>query len=214
MTADLSARFAAIGSGTTAFVDVGTSNVSFASGFSGSGGFSKLGSGVLTLTGASSYLGVGSVLAGVLNVQNATALGGTAGQTVVASNTTLQLQGGLNFGAEPLTISGNGFAGQSGALLNVSGSNTLSGLVTLGAASIVASDAGTLTLGGGDGRVWADVVGFGQWGDQRVIGERHDADQVRAGCVDAERWDGQYQHDRNHHQWRQPGVGLCKSGVW
>jgi autotransporter-associated beta strand protein len=149
VTADLSARFGAIASGTTAFVDVGTSNVSFATGFSGSGGFSKLGSGVLTLTGASSYLGVGSVLAGVLNVQNATALGGTAAQTVVSSGATMQLQGGLNFGAEPLTISGNGLAGQSGALLNVSGANTLGGLVTLGAASIIASDAGTLTLGGG-----------------------------------------------------------------
>src|SRR5207244_6866296 len=84
--------------------------------------------------------------AGSLNIQNATGLGTTASCTTVSSGATLQLQGGISVGAEALTISGNGASGQNGALVNVSGTNNYGGLLTLGAATTVSSDSGTLNL--------------------------------------------------------------------
>jgi autotransporter-associated beta strand protein len=58
----------------------------------------------------------------------------------------LQLQGGITVGAEALTISGTGATGQTGALVNVSGTNTYGGPLTLGAATTISSNSGTLNL--------------------------------------------------------------------
>src|SRR5438270_4454251 len=70
----------------------------------------------------------------------------TAG-TTVSSGATLDRQGGITVGAEALTIRGNGASGATGALENVSGTNNYGGLVTLGAASTISSDASsTLNL--------------------------------------------------------------------
>ena len=55
---------------------------------------------------------------------------------------TLQLQGGLAFAANPLTISGTGAANATGALESVSGSNSYPGPLTLGAASTISADCG------------------------------------------------------------------------
>jgi autotransporter-associated beta strand protein len=116
----------------------------------GSVGLTKAGTGTLVLSGASTYTGLTTVGAGILNVQNATALGvadGTAANGVtVASGATLQLQGGITVGNKPLTLSGTGFTGQNGALVNLSGTNTYGGLITLGSAAAISSDAGTLNL--------------------------------------------------------------------
>jgi len=106
----------------------------------------KAGTGILTLTGANAYTGATTVSAGVLNIQNATALGTIASGTTVSSGATLQLQGGITIGAEALTISGAGASGQNGALVNVSGTNNYAGLLTLGAATTISSDSGTLNL--------------------------------------------------------------------
>ena len=81
-----------------------------------------------------------------MNLQNATGLGTTAGGTSVSSGATLQLQGGITVGAEALNISGTGAGGQTGALVNVSGTNNYGGLLTLGADTTVSSDSGTLNL--------------------------------------------------------------------
>ena len=80
----------------------------------------KAGTGTLTLTGANTYTGATTISAGVLNIQNASALGTTAAGTTVASGATLQLQGGITTLSEALTISGTGASGQNGALVNVS----------------------------------------------------------------------------------------------
>ena len=131
-----------LGSGTDLSVSAGTS----AGLITGAGGsLTKSGAGTLTLTSANSYTGATTVSAGVLNIQNASALGTTAGGTSVSSGAALQLQGGITVGTEALTLSGTGVA-SDGALRNISGTNTYGGLVTLGASSRINSDAGTLTL--------------------------------------------------------------------
>src|SRR5204863_394489 len=106
----------------------------------------KAGTGTLTLTGANAYTGATNINAGILNIQNASALGTIAAGTTVASGATLQLQGGITTLSEALTISGTGAGGQNGALVNVSGTNNYAGLLTLGAATTISSDSGTLNL--------------------------------------------------------------------
>lgn len=122
-------------------------NFSYAGIISGTGGLTKAGDDRQILSGASTYDGTTSVNAGVLTIQNGTALGSTTGGTVVAPGAALEVQGGIT-SAENLAISGTGIA-NGGALRNVSGDNTMSGSIDLVAAARINSDAGTLTLSGG-----------------------------------------------------------------
>src|SRR4029077_3073991 len=107
----------------------------------------KDGAGTMALSGANTYTGTTTVNAGVLNIQNATALGTTASGTTVNSGAAVQIQGGIAVGAEALALNGGGIS-SSGALRNISGNNSWSGNVTLGSASTIGSDSGTLTLSG------------------------------------------------------------------
>ncbi len=111
----------------------------------GTGTLAKDGAGTLTLGGANTYTGATSISAGVLNIQNASALGTVAAGTSVTSGAALQIQGGITTLAEALTLDGTGVS-SDGALRNISGDNDYAGLVTLGSASRINSDAGTLTL--------------------------------------------------------------------
>ncbi|MEY2498569.1 MAG: fibronectin-binding autotransporter adhesin [Verrucomicrobiota bacterium] len=106
----------------------------------------KGGTGTMVFSGANTYTGATTVSAGTLNIQNATGLGTTAAGTTVSSGATLQLQGGITVGSETLSIAGTGAAGQTGALVNVSGTNNYGGLLTLTAATTLSSDSGTLNL--------------------------------------------------------------------
>src|SRR6266581_3626292 len=108
----------------------------------------KTGTGTLTLSGANTYSGATTVSAGVLDVQNNTALGATAGATTVAGGAALQLDGSGLVVAEPVTLNGTGIAG-GGALRQLANTNTWSGAITLGSAARVNADAGTLTVSGG-----------------------------------------------------------------
>lgn len=138
--------------------------------------------GTLVLSGDNSYTGLTTISAGMINIRHANALGstGTGAGTTVSSGATLQIQGGITTAAEATTISGTGFAGsggsnyQTGALVNVSGTNAYAGLITLGSAATISSDSGTLNLthtgtlsgaalaltlaGAGDGSI-ASVIG-------------------------------------------------------
>jgi fibronectin-binding autotransporter adhesin len=127
---------------------------------SGSGGVTQFGSGKVILLGANTYTGLTTVSAGVLNIQNAGALGATAGPTFVASGAALQLEGGITVGAEALTLTGTG-AASDGALRNVSGTNVYGGNITLGSASRINSDAGVLTLSGSISGTYSLSVGGG-----------------------------------------------------
>lgn len=108
----------------------------------------KQGAGKLVLSGANSYTGLMTISAGVLNIQNATALGTTASGTTVASGAALEIQGGISVGNEALTLNGTGIS-STGAFRNISGNNSFGGTITLASSSSIYSDAGTLTLSGG-----------------------------------------------------------------
>lgn len=111
---------------------------------SGGGNLNKAGSGTFALSGSNVYTGATTVNAGTLEAKNAAALGTTGGGTTVSSGAALAVQGGITL-AETLTLSGSGIS-STGALVNISGINTLSGGVTLGADSAIGTTAGSLTL--------------------------------------------------------------------
>ena len=121
-----------------------------------SGSFIKAGAGTMTITSdnvtGGGYTGTTTVSAGVLNIQNSNALGGTANNdpasgTSVTSGAALQLQGGISVGTEALTLNGTGIS-NTGALRNVSGANSWAGAIGLASNSRINSDAGTLTVSG------------------------------------------------------------------
>lgn len=114
---------------------------------SGGGALTKAGPGTLILTDANTFTNSLAVAAGVLRIQNASALGSTASGTIVSSDAALEITGGLSVGNQVVTLSGSGIAG-NGALRNVSGNNSWAGSITLAAASAIGADAGTLTLNG------------------------------------------------------------------
>ncbi|MCX6979269.1 MAG: autotransporter domain-containing protein [Verrucomicrobia bacterium] len=109
--------------------------------------------GTLTLSGANSYTGQTRITAGILTAAHATALGTTAGNTVVSSGATLQIANGTAVGAEPLNITGAGAAsggGTLGALGTTGGTSSFAGPITVGApGATISANGGQLTLTGG-----------------------------------------------------------------
>ncbi|MEY2518652.1 MAG: fibronectin-binding autotransporter adhesin [Verrucomicrobiota bacterium] len=120
-------------------INAGTGNRDYA--------ITKTGTSTFSLTGASNYGGATTVSGGVLNIRSATALGSTASGTTVANGAALQIQGGIVVGTEALALNGSGIA-SDGAFRNISGNNSFAGAITLGSASTISSDSGTLTLSG------------------------------------------------------------------
>jgi fibronectin-binding autotransporter adhesin len=123
----------------------------------GSGGatqISKVGTGILTLGGNSTFTGSVNIGAGILNDQSTNGLGAfTSHGVTVVSGATLQLQGGVTFNTKALQVAGTGASGQNGALVNVSGTNIYQGAVTVAGTgagtTYLSSDSGSLTLSGG-----------------------------------------------------------------
>lgn len=131
----------------------------------GTGGLAKRGTGTWQLTSpgnsftGGTTLGVGNnagTVGGILRVSSSTALG-TGNISVIAGDPTstnrgaqLQLSGGITLANPIVTLSGLGYGTSNGVLLNLSGNNALTGTIQLGSGaggSIIASEAGTLTLG-------------------------------------------------------------------
>jgi autotransporter-associated beta strand protein len=107
-----------------------------------------------------------------VNIQNATALGTTAGSVTVASGAALELQGGITVGAKALTLNNDGIS-SAGALRNISGANTWGGAITLSTnAARINSDAGTLTLSGAisNGSINLTIGGAGNVVANGIIG--------------------------------------------
>ncbi|MFA4916765.1 MAG: autotransporter-associated beta strand repeat-containing protein, partial [Syntrophales bacterium] len=134
-----------LGGATRTFTINDTMQISAVISVTGAFGISKAEIGTLILTGANTYTGTTAVTVGILNIQNATALGTIAAGTTVSSGAQLQIQGDITVGAEAMTLNGSGIA-NTGALRNISGNNTWQGLLTLAAATRINSDSGTLNL--------------------------------------------------------------------
>ncbi len=120
-----------------------------------SGALIKDGIGTLTLSNSNTYTGattisVGTIKLGAAGGATNTPLGTTATATTVALGARLDLNGFTLGTAEPLTLNGVGYGlgdFASGALINSSGSSvTYSGLITLGSASTIKADSGTINL--------------------------------------------------------------------
>lgn len=116
----------------------------------GGGNLSKNGTGTWTLTGANNYSATTFVNAGILEAGNNSALGTTAGNTLVNNGGTLRLLHGVNIGAEALGLVGAGADGANGALaVAAGGTASYAGLITLNGSSTITANGGTLTLTGG-----------------------------------------------------------------
>ncbi len=111
----------------------------------GAATITKNGASKWVLSGSNNYSGATVVNAGVLNIQSASALGSTTNGTSVVAAAALEIQGGITVGAEALSLNGTGIS-SGGALRNISGTNNFGGLVTLGSATRINSDAGTLNI--------------------------------------------------------------------
>lgn len=134
------------------------------------GGLAKAGSGTLLLSAASTYTGTTTVSAGQLRVSHNQSLGRTTGATIVNAGAQLGLAGSIEL-LEPITLNGDG-PGGTGALINVSGTNRLSGLLTVNTDSSFTTPSGTLIFGGalaGSGRLTDGGNGGGDGSFQKAI---------------------------------------------
>jgi autotransporter-associated beta strand protein len=110
----------------------------------------------VNLNQANTYTGQTTVnSAARLEVQNASALGGTSNGTTVSDGGALSLYqatGGITVANEALNLAGTGVSGANGALRNTGGNNAWNGTVTLGANTRINADtsgsSGSLTIGG------------------------------------------------------------------
>jgi fibronectin-binding autotransporter adhesin len=111
-------------------------------------GLTKSGTGSLTITNANTFTGNTVISGGSLEMQNAAALGTTAGSITVGNGAALRASGGIAVGAKAINLNGDGIS-STGALRNVSGNNSFAGAITLTGNTQINSDAGLLTLSGG-----------------------------------------------------------------
>ncbi|MCX6856197.1 MAG: autotransporter-associated beta strand repeat-containing protein, partial [Verrucomicrobia bacterium] len=121
------------------------------------------------LTAANSFTGTLTLQTGTLRINNANALGTTAGGTTVSAGSALELTGGISVGDEALSINGAGVS-SAGALRNLSGVNTYGGLVTASNTPEIQVETGTTlifdrTVSGAsvttDSNITFDTVGTG-----------------------------------------------------
>jgi len=132
----------------------------------------KQGGGILWLPGANSYVGPTDVRAGLLIVQNNSALGASTAGTTVQNGATLDLQTGSNLTlAEPITLNGVNGAGNRGALRSYGAfSHTLNGPLTLGSDGgiNVENASGALTVNGAidDG---SGAYGLTKFGNGKLV---------------------------------------------
>jgi autotransporter-associated beta strand protein len=161
-----------LGSGANNYfrVDSTSDSLTISNAIGGAGGrFVKSGSGTLILSGSNNYTGSTDINDGVVNIQNANALGTTAGVTNLKGGA-LQIQGGITVTGETLNLAGMG-VNNDGALRNISGNNTWAGSINVNAdlGGRINSDADTLTISGNIA-LGRPAVAFGGAGNISVSG--------------------------------------------
>ena len=106
------------------------------------------GTGTVTLAGTNNYAGATTINSGTVIAASNTALGTNAAGTAVYGGT-LGFTSNVTITGEAITAAGAGAAGQPGALVNVSGTNTLTGNITgTGTELRIGSTTGTLNISG------------------------------------------------------------------
>lgn len=173
-TEDVSRRFGAVGSGTTAILDTNGNDVALADVISGSGSLMKLGAGSLTLSGDSTYTGMTTIAQGTIivddvdigsgssNLGNSTSaviLGdGTHRGSLLYSGESATFIRGFNVNAgggqvevvtesATLTIATGSIAAGGPITFNGAGNLFISSVIS-GTGSLTKLGDGTLTLGG------------------------------------------------------------------
>ena len=170
-----------LGAGTLTVGSLNTSPAAYAGIISGTGGITKIGTGVLILSGDNTFSGLTTISAGTVKPGapgggTNTPLGTIAGGTTVATGAVLDLNGITLSTDEPLTLNGTGIAA-AGALTNSNATAVnYTGLITLGSAASIVASAGAitltntgiitgstfgLTLGGTVGGTMASIIGTG-----------------------------------------------------
>ncbi len=144
----------------TETVDTQTNTLTLSGGIIGSGSFTKIGTGTLTLTEFSAYTGGTTLTGGTLAVGNNSALG--SGTLAMAAGTTLSWVGGSNFNiGNNIIIAGDpNFAPPAGTTQTISG--VISDGGTPGTLNMVGP--GTLLLTGANTYTGATTVGDGALG--------------------------------------------------
>ncbi|MCP5127842.1 MAG: autotransporter-associated beta strand repeat-containing protein [Gammaproteobacteria bacterium] len=132
---------------------------------SGSGGFSKIGAGTLTLSGTNIYSGDTTIATGALNIATDSNLGN--GALLLGAGATLGISDSTTI-AKSITLNGD-------ASIIVAGDTTLSGTISDGAGSfdLMKGGAGTLALSGANNYDGATTVSAGTLqvaGDSSVSG--------------------------------------------
>jgi fibronectin-binding autotransporter adhesin len=158
VTSDLSGQIGTLGSGVTALVDIGTSNVSYRNSIDGRGSFEKKGTGILAFTNGANFEGNLGVKEGVVKIDGGVLKAQTA---EVVSGATLRFASSNALGYAG-TLSGAGTVEQAGTgVLTLSGLNAgfggkvglKSGVLEFGSeqaigAASLAFQGGTLRVGG------------------------------------------------------------------
>jgi outer membrane autotransporter protein len=155
-TTDISGRLNALGASGGTF-DTNGNDVTLASGISGTGGLTKTGAGILTLTNANSYTGETTISNGTLKLAGAGTLAGATGVSLTGGSAVFDLSTGSSqsvahlsgvagslvaLGANTLTLTDNTSQTFSGSLIGTGG-----GLVKQGTGTLTLSGASTYTGG-------------------------------------------------------------------
>jgi autotransporter-associated beta strand protein len=135
-------------------INAASGNVTISRVVSGSGvGLTKLGSSMLTLSGANTYSGATTISSGSLTVSGSGSLGGGSYSASVVDNGTLNYNSSA---AQTLSgvVSGTGTLAISSGTVTLSGANTFSGGTTISSGTVTAGNnatfgVGSVTLSGG-----------------------------------------------------------------
>ncbi|QIF02281.1 PEP-CTERM sorting domain-containing protein [Roseimicrobium sp. ORNL1] len=149
-----------------------SSSLAVSGAVSGSGNLQKTGAGILFFSGLNDYTGTLTISEGIFRAGSVSALGDTAGGTVIQNGATLDVFG-FNLGSEQIQVSGSGVNG-AGAIVNNGGAQQLNALryVTL---------TGDATFGFGAFR-W-DIRGDGTAGTSTLDLAGHTLTKIGSGYV-------------------------------